>query len=338
MKILKKLAIGLLIVIALILVIGIFLPSNVSLERSVVMKSPPSIVFDQVNILKNWEQWSPWQKADTLIKVTYNEIPAGLGASYTWTSPNKNTGTGTLTISKVIPNELIVTTLDFKDRGVGESGYKFEQLPEGTKVTWYFKSDVGGNPFVKVMMAASKNMMGEMFTQGLNDIKNIVEKMPAETTAKSEIKIELTTVAETNYLAVHDTASVSTIGMKLGKSYGSIMEALAKQKLTQTNAPFAIYYTESTTNWEMDAGIPVNKPGKMDGNVKPGVLKAGNAVVAHYFGDYMGTSAAYDALKKYITTNNKKIIGAPWEVYVNDPMVEKDTAKWQTDVYFPIDK
>jgi len=45
-----------------------------------------------------------------------------------------------------------------------------------------------------------------------------------------------------------------------------------------------------------------------------------------------------EALKKFIATNNKKIIGAPWEVYVNHPMVEKDTAKWQTDVYFPIDK
>jgi effector-binding domain-containing protein len=36
--------------------------------------------------------------------------------------------------------------------------------------------------------------------------------------------------------------------------------------------------------------------------------------------------------KNSITT----VIGAPWEVYVTDPMVEKDTAKWQTDIYYPV--
>lgn len=179
MNILKKIAIGLLIVIGIAMIIGLFLPSNVNLEKSVVIKATPEVVFDQVNILKNWEKWSPWQKADTMIKVTYNDIPSGKGASYSWTSPNKNTGTGTLTISKVVPNELIVTILDFKNRGLGESGYKFEKVAEGTKVTWYFKSDVGNNPFVKVMVAASKGMMGEMFTQGLNDIKSIAEKTHA---------------------------------------------------------------------------------------------------------------------------------------------------------------
>ena len=25
-----------------------------------------------------------------------------------------------------------------------------------------------------------------------------------------------------------------------------------------------------------------------------------------------------------------------WEQYISDPMTEKDTAKWQTDIYFPV--
>ena len=102
-------------------------------------------------------------------------------------------------------------------------------------------------------------------------------------------------------------------------------------------APFVIYYTQPPADFIMDIAAKVNKPGKVAGNVKPGVIKAGNAVVAHYFGDYMKMKDGYEALHKWIGENNKKITGNPWEVYVTDPGMEKDTAKWQTDIYYKVE-
>jgi effector-binding domain-containing protein len=336
MNLLKKIAIGLFAFVVLMIVIGFFLPSKFSIERSMVMKSQPGPIFDQVNILKNWEKWSPWRKMDPQSVMTYNDIPSGKGAAYDWTSPNKRTGSGTMTITDVKENEEILTKLDFKGQGQGESSYHFEKVEGGTKVTWEMHSDIGANPFVKWMMVLSKGMMEKMFDQGLNDIKTIVESMPPAPEMPA-IRTELTTVKNGFYLGIRDTASASTIGMKFGKYFGMISEAIAKQKLKPTGPPFSFYYNDSQTNWELDACIPVDKAGKAEGMIKPGEMKAGNAVVAHYFGAYEGTGAGHNAVQEFVKANNKKIIGPPWEVFITDPMTEKDTAKWQTDIFYPVE-
>jgi effector-binding domain-containing protein len=87
---------------------------------------------------------------------------------------------------------------------------------------------------------------------------------------------------------------------------------------------------------EFDACAPVNKPAQNDGEVKASVIKAGKAVVAHYFGFYQFTVYGHDAAKKYINSRHKEISGPFWEAYVTDPGIVKDTAKWQTDIYFPV--
>jgi len=193
---------------------------------------------------------------------------------------------------------------------------------------------MGSNPFKHIMGKMMTGMAGKEFEKGLASLKAKIESMPDE--AAADYKIEMTTVNAARYLAIRDTASVATIGQKIGQYFGMIQESMKKQKLNFAGPPFAIYYTDSKTNWDMETAIPVDKPGKADGNIKPGERKAGNAVVAHYFGAYENMVPVYESLNKYILENNKQITGPPWEVYITGSMTEKDTAKWQTDVYFPV--
>ncbi|MFI5218582.1 MAG: GyrI-like domain-containing protein [Bacteroidia bacterium] len=335
MKILKKLLIGIVVLFAVLFIISLFLPSKVHVERSLTMNAPVETVFNQVNTLKNWNNWSPWYKLDTAMKMTYEGPASGVGASYSWESENSQVGKGKLTISESVPNSLVVTNLEFNGEMGAIGGYKFEPGDSGVKVTWYFDAEMNGM-FHKYMGLIMSGAMNKVFDQGLNDMKTVAESMPPPVT-KTPMTVEMTTTSDITYLAIRDTVSIPTIGMKLGMAYGTIQEAMKKQGLEFAGQPLAIYYTDSQTNWDMDAAIPVNKPGKADGKVKPGQLKAGNAVVAHYYGDYSGLGTAYGAIQEYISANNKKKVGAPWEVYVSDPMTEKDTAKWQTDVYFPVE-
>src|ERR1051325_293703 len=99
MKILKKIGIAILSLIVLLVVISFFLPGNMNVERSVVINAPAPVVFDQVNTLKNWEQWSPWQMMDSTMKITYSGPASGKGAGYSWTSKDMGVGTMTLTES-----------------------------------------------------------------------------------------------------------------------------------------------------------------------------------------------------------------------------------------------
>lgn len=57
MKTLKRILIGILAIIVLLVIVAFFLPSKAYVERSIVINAVPRIVFDQVNTLKNWEKW-----------------------------------------------------------------------------------------------------------------------------------------------------------------------------------------------------------------------------------------------------------------------------------------
>jgi effector-binding domain-containing protein len=62
------------------------------------------------------------------------------------------------------------------------------------------------------------------------------------------------------------------------------------------------------------------------------------AVKAIHSGDYNNLKSTHDQVNQYIQFKKLQIVGAPWEVYVTDPTVEKDTTKWVTEVYYPVAK
>ena len=61
---------------------------------------------------------------------------------------------------------------------------------------------------------------------------------------------------------------------------------MGKQGLNMAGAPSAFYYSESSTVFDMDIAIPVDKPGKADGQVKPGEVKAGKVAMVRFYGPY----------------------------------------------------
>jgi AraC family transcriptional regulator len=147
---------------------------------------------------------------------------------------------------------------------------------------------------------------------------------------------EQTVVKKFQYLAVHDSADVKSIGTKLGFCYGQIMEVMGKENLKQSGPVFAIYHSESTTNFDFDAAIPV--AGKMHdmNNVKAKEMSETKAVVVHFYGPYELTPQGHETASKYIMENKLEMTGLVWEEYVTDPGVEKDPAKWLTNIYYSI--
>lgn len=329
---LKKILLSILGIIVLLVVISFFMSGKYHAEKSLVMKAQPEVIFDQLNTLKNWEKWEPWGNVDTTIKMTFNGPESGVGASYSWTS--KKSGDGTITISESVPPQMINYSLDFAGQGKALAGFKLEPVAEGTNVTWWFDMDAGSNPIGKYMIKLMDGTMQDMLNKGLANIKGVVEAMPPA----AEVKIEITEVKETPYLAVRTTATGQTISAQIGSSFGMVQAAMKEQNLNfGSTPPLCIYYKWENNNFEFDAAIPTDKPGKDAGNVKAGALKTGRAAVAHYYGAYDKMMPAYNQMQAYIKANNLKVNGPSWEVYITDPMTEKDTAKWQTDIYFPVD-
>lgn len=135
-----------------------------------------------------------------------------------------------------------------------------------------------------------------------------------------------------------ENITVDKIGETLGANYGTIFTFLQKGK-KEMGIPFAITHewVNESTPFTLQAAIPV-----MDSTIKvksPMVLGKsykGKALKVQYFGDYAKMKPAYDDIMQYMTEKGLANNGSPWEVYITDPMNEKDTLKWETHVYMPI--
>jgi AraC family transcriptional regulator len=131
------------------------------------------------------------------------------------------------------------------------------------------------------------------------------------------------------------------IGMKLGKVYGTkLAETIKKNNLKMTGSPLAWYHTTKAPFF-FEAGLQVNKrPGKLPRGVQVRELPAGTVVVAHFYGPYDLMPQGYDAIKEWIKIKKKSLAGAPYEIYVTDPVDKNgkplDPYKVQTDIVFPV--
>ncbi len=341
MKIVKRIALVLGILVGIWIIIALFVPAACHIERSTVINAPAATVYEQVNSFHNWKSWSYWDNIDkTTMKDSFAGPEAGVGHTHYWDSPNKSVGKGHLVITKSEPNSFVETELFFDGMGSSPGGWKMMDTVGGTKVTTYMDME---SPFFMRPLMLFMNMekrLGGDFEKSLAGLKRISEAKANETPV-SNVKIEATTVEPMKIMSIMDSCTSADITQKLGALYGEIFTANAKQKLTQQGAPFAVYH-KAVTNpdgsmfFVLQAGIPVDKAGKTEGRVKYWETPAGNVVKGSHYGSYESTPKTHEQMDKWMAANGKTVDGAPWEVYVTDPGVEKDQSKWLTEIYYPV--
>jgi effector-binding domain-containing protein len=337
MRIIKRIVAWIATVIILLLIISFFLKRKVYIEGSVIINTPTEVIFEEVNTLKNWEKWSPWHQKDPNMTIVYEGPESGVKAKFSWESKNTKLGKGILIITDVKPNELIAMELKFGNLKPAVTAFAFEKNEKGTKVTWSINIDMGkNNPIGKYKSLFVEKRVGKDIEKGLASLKEIVEKKPKKTSDEA-MKVIPTTVNQQDLLMVHIKCSEKEISKNLGEAYGKISAYAAKNNTHQNNAPLAIYYHWENDAFDFDAAIPVDKKVPGVDEIKAGEIKAGNAVMVNYYGPYEGTGKAHNLIKDWLKSNNKKASGAPWEVYLTDPGTEKDTAKWLTRVYYPVE-
>jgi hypothetical protein len=178
MKFFKRFLLFLLILIVLVLIVAIFLPAKVYVEESVLVNAPAELIFRQVNNLKSWESWSPFQKEDTAMTSTYEGPEAGVGAVQKWKS--EVNGDGSMTITESIKDSLIKMKLDFAKQGVPTSDWKFEKQGMATKVTWNVDMERLGYPMGRIFGLFMPKMMHKSFKDGLENLKKLCEEKNAK--------------------------------------------------------------------------------------------------------------------------------------------------------------
>jgi len=177
---LKKIIIGLGVIIVVFLVVVARQPSEFSVNRTAKMNAPAQIVFRQVNDFHKWEAWSPWAKKDPQAKNSFEGAPAGKGAQFSWDG-NKDVGAGRMTITESRPYELILINLEFFKpfKGVNTTEFTFMPEGQGTVMSWTMSGKKNFISKAICMFMSMDKMVGGDFEKGLAEIKAISEREAA---------------------------------------------------------------------------------------------------------------------------------------------------------------
>lgn len=179
MKIVKKILIVIVVIIAIPLIVALFIKKDYAVEREVNINKSKTEVFNYVKFVKNQSYYSKWSKMDPNTKNTYTGTDGTIGFIHAWDSDNKDVGKGEQEILKIIDGERINMKLRFKEPFEAEDdAYMLTEIinDSTTKVKWGF---TGSFPYPTNLMGLFINMEKEVggdLQTGLDNLKVLLEK------------------------------------------------------------------------------------------------------------------------------------------------------------------
>lgn len=176
MRILGRVIVGLLILVAVLVVVAYLLPRRVPVARTVTIDAPPAEIFPHVNSMQAFAEWSPWGDIDPDLVQTFEGPETGVGNRMDWTSDDPKVGSGSQWISVSIPDERVETELDFGDMGTATAWFVLAPQGAATDVTWGLLADMGNNPVGRYMGLMMDRWVGADYERGLARLKEMVEQ------------------------------------------------------------------------------------------------------------------------------------------------------------------
>jgi len=175
MKWFARIGLGLLAVVAVVLAVGMLLPSGFKVERSVNFAAAPDRIYPLIADPREWKRWSVWNKRDPAMTMQYSGPASGTGARWTWMSTSE--GNGEMEFTRAVANERLDYALSFPDMGMQSKGQlRLQPLGSGTRVTWTNEGDMGANPLNRYFGLFMDRLVGPDFEGGLNNLKALVDR------------------------------------------------------------------------------------------------------------------------------------------------------------------
>lgn len=181
MKVLKKILIALLIIIAIPLIVALFVKKDYSVMREIVINKPQAEVFNYVKYLKNQNNYSKWANMDPNMIKTYTGTDGTVGFISAWDSKNDEVGKGEQEIKKITEGSRIDYELRFiKPFESTEQAYMITEAasPTQTKVKWGFEGHMAYPMNIMMLFMDFDKMIGSDLNTGLDKLKTVMETQP----------------------------------------------------------------------------------------------------------------------------------------------------------------
>lgn len=336
MRILKYLFFLLLLSFVTLMIFVATQKGEFTVEKSKIINSPRSDVFNYVNDSKNWEDWSSLVLDDSGISVTHSQNTIGKGNSYSWKGKE---GSGDVQTINVKENDSIIQKMNYNGI-VSDVFLSFKDTLGGTKVTWKAKGKMSfGYKIMTIYHGGATNFIGLLFEKSL---ANLDKKLDYEMNTFTVKVNGLSTIPATFYLAQTFTSEISKVEKNSEIVSRKIISFCKKNNIARNGKPFNIYYTYDIENGltKISICIPIkNQIFLVEGSdINSGKFESVQAIKTTLTGDYSHIKEALSKTSEYISTN--QFIVEPTfshvEIYYSGKTEIKSPSKWITEIYIPV--
>ncbi len=334
----KKIAIGLIGLIVILLLIGFALPGTYDLTKSVWINASSESIAEEIDNLERWPAWSYWNTLDPSMETTYGDKKSGQGASYSWKG-NSKVGEGKLVITESSPTKISADLFFMQDDNPSKADYLLETSGDSTKLTISFHTEFGMNPIMRWMgLLMFPSEMNKAFDFNLAHLKELAEAKPKFSVSINEVATQVL-----YYIGINTTMSFENqdaVNKQMEKSFDELYSVCGKAKVDITGPPFCLYtrWDEQKKEMDMICAVPVSADAKLPANYPIRKNEAGFAIKATHHGSYNTMQTTHEDLARYVQYKKLQEQGPVMEVYLTDPTQEPDTSKWITEIYYPIVK
>lgn len=178
MKIVKKIGIIILTVIAIPLVIALFTKKDYAVEKQITINKPVTEVFDYIKHLKNQDHYSKWAMRDPNMKKTYRGTDGTIGFVSAWESDKEDVGAGEQEIIKITDGKRVDFELRFFEpfESTEPAYMTTESVGDNqTQVKWGFSGHMDYPMNLMLLFMDFEQMIGDDLQTGLDRLKAVLE-------------------------------------------------------------------------------------------------------------------------------------------------------------------
>ena len=185
MKILRIMLILVSLLVVAVFAAASFLPTEINVTQTVLIKAPIQRVFRIVNSFEEYNQWSPWYELDPDAEYQTLGQQSGVGARYEWKSTRPELGRGSQQIISSQPFHLVQVEMQYGVQGNGLSRFDLDAVDEGTQVSWTYESALGGGFMTRYFGLALRKRVTEDCARGLVNLKRLAEASVEDSEGRS---------------------------------------------------------------------------------------------------------------------------------------------------------
>lgn len=337
----KKFLIVIGILVVIVILLGLFAPKTYQVERSIKIKASKEIVYEQISLLSNFQNWSPWQDLDSNMVTTFEGTDGASGAKSHWEG-NDEVGKGTMELKSLTPNEKVETIIYFLEpmEATCESNYIISESADSLNITWSF---TGHNSFpwnIMGLFMNMDNMLGKDFEKGLNKLKIKCETTMSENKTYNGYKIIEFDYSGGEFIATRKVLKMAEMNAFFQQASAQVLGFMGKNNIGVNGTITGLYYSWNEEAQESDAAFAApflsTKELKMDKGLEVIKVNPSKALKIEYYGAYDKSANAHYAMDEYLKEKGLEHFPPVVEQYITDPSTEPDSTKWLTNIIYLI--